>query len=266
MDYLEVDKSLALWYPNLKYMSTKKCSKKTCKVKNPQSLENFHKNVATKDGLSYICKTCKNSYEDDYRKNNTDAIKLKAKAFRRKNPGAHEEWRKKNPEKFAANQKRYKDKNREEIRKKGLEYYYKNADKQKETSKKYREVNADKEKTRCRNYRQKNPGKINAKTARRRAAKLQATPKWTTIEHEKEIQRLYIEAARLTRETGISHHVDHIIPLQGKEVCGLHVPWNLRIIPGSENESKNNKVKEEDLESHKKFVMDSFNNKKPSNE
>jgi len=84
-----------------------------------------------------------------------------------------------------------------------------------------------------------NPDKVNARTARRRAAKLKATPPW--VDHDT-ITAVYIEAAKLTLETGIPHDVDHIVPLQGKTVCGLHVPWNLRAIPAHENRRKSNKL------------------------
>ena len=90
-------------------------------------------------------------------------------------------------------------------------------------------------------WRLANPGKVNARTAKRRARKLQATPKWNTEEDYKKIEEFYIEAARLTKETGIPHEVDHIEPLQGDDVCGLHVPGNLRVIQRSPNRRKSNK-------------------------
>lgn len=74
--------------------------------------------------------------------------------------------------------------------------------------------------------------------AYRRAFKKQATPKWA---NRSEIVKIYKECRNLSRTTGIPHHVDHIIPLQNKLVCGLHVHWNLQILTATENISKNNK-------------------------
>lgn len=91
-------------------------------------------------------------------------------------------------------------------------------------------------------WQKENPDKANAISARRRALKLQRTPKWLTPQHFKEIEWFYTEAQRLTNEAGILHHVDHIVPLQGKKVSGLHVPWNLQILTATENSSKGNKL------------------------
>ena len=91
-------------------------------------------------------------------------------------------------------------------------------------------------------WRLANPGKTNARTARRRAARHNAIPKGLTKEHHREMEAKYIEAIRLTKETGIPHEVDHIEPVMGKDRKGLHVPWNLRVITRSENRKKSRKV------------------------
>lgn len=73
--------------------------------------------------------------------------------------------------------------------------------------------------------------------AKRRVAKLKRTPPWA---NQDAIKAIYAEALRLTRETGIEHHVDHTIPLQGKLVSGLHVENNLQVLPWRENVMKRN--------------------------
>lgn len=77
---------------------------------------------------------------------------------------------------------------------------------------------------------------------KRRAAKLQRTPAWAC--HEA-MRAIYAEAARLTAETGIEHHVDHEYPLQGRLVSGLHVETNLRVLTASENSRKKNRYEVE---------------------
>ena len=85
--------------------------------------------------------------------------------------------------------------------------------------------------------------KRRARTADRRVRRVQQTPSWANREA---IQRVYEEAQRLSDHTGLPHHVDHIIPLRGKLVCGLHVEQNLRVIPGSENVRKSNRYEPEE--------------------
>lgn len=93
-----------------------------------------------------------------------------------------------------------------------------------------------------RRYYKNNPHAAARNCAKRRASKLQATPPWLTAEHWAEIEATYKQAAFLSAETGIKHEVDHIDPLQGETVCGLHVPWNLQVLPRPVNRSKSNKL------------------------
>lgn len=69
----------------------------------------------------------------------------------------------------------------------------------------------------------------------------EATPKWLTREQRNAINKVYMEAVNRQLATGAPHHVDHIIPINGKDVSGLHVPANLQVVLGEENCRKGNK-------------------------
>lgn len=88
------------------------------------------------------------------------------------------------------------------------------------------------------------PGE-NTNEALYKVSKRLRTPKWLTKDQKKQIRLLYSEANRLTAETGILHHVDHIYPLRGENSSGLHVPWNLQIITSDSNFHKSNKLPED---------------------
>jgi 5-methylcytosine-specific restriction endonuclease McrA len=77
-----------------------------------------------------------------------------------------------------------------------------------------------------------------ADSSARRAGIKMATPFWAD---RSAIRNIYAECLLVTKNTGIKHEVDHIVPLNGKNVSGLHVHWNLRIVTAAENRSKSNK-------------------------
>lgn len=98
--------------------------------------------------------------------------------------------------------------------------------------KKYAEDNRDTVLKRSSDWGRNNRGRATAKGAKYRATKLKATPSWSESEL---IRRFYEDCPE-------GHHVDHIIPLQGKEVCGLHVLTNLQYLLARENISKGNRM------------------------
>lgn len=90
-------------------------------------------------------------------------------------------------------------------------------------------------------WRMANRARVRHNKAKRRAARKNATPTWLTAEHWMAIDAYYREALLRSSVEGITYEVDHIVPLRGKRVCGLHVPWNLQVITATENRKKRNK-------------------------
>lgn len=185
------------------------------KCGNTKSLDRFAKNKNTKDGLQFYCKDCCKATTKKYREADKD-----------KYYGAAKKWAKENPKRVReAKRKRYLE-HREEILQQKKEYYKDN-----------REAILEYKKT----YGQVNRGKRNAIEARRHAEKLKRTPDWLTKDHLSEIESFYWLARDLFKIIGERYHVDHIVPLQGENVSGLHVPWNLQVLPADLNIAKGNK-------------------------
>jgi hypothetical protein len=87
---------------------------------------------------------------------------------------------------------------------------------------------------------------VRADTKARRRKHREATPRWLSRKQKSAIRHLYQAAITLTQTTGEQYVVDHIYPLRSDEVCGLHVPWNLRIITQAENLQKSNALPSDD--------------------
>lgn len=91
-------------------------------------------------------------------------------------------------------------------------------------------------------YKNRNVDVVRADTSVRKRRHREATPKWLTKAERLQMRDLYVQARKMTELTRERYVVDHIVPLRGEEVCGLHVPWNLRVITQDENLKKSNKL------------------------
>tara|TARA_R100000900_G_scaffold2393_1_gene4080 strand:- start:94 stop:702 length:609 start_codon:yes stop_codon:yes gene_type:complete len=159
----------------------------------------------------------------DYYINNLTVIKEKAKKYR-----------KENLKRIKKAQNEYYYKNKELVDSKARQYQKNNREKQNAYKKRYYELNPlekEKAKQRIIKWKLKNRNKLNFYTRLRQANKIKATPKWANLE---KIKQIY-----LNRPSG--YHVDHIIPLKNKNVCGLHVENNLEIVTAKYNLKKSNK-------------------------
>ena len=147
-------------------------------------------------------------------------------------------WRQQNPELVIKLNKENYEKNKEEINARKRLQYQIDPTARKTAQAKYRNTNRDKDRERARQWRIKNKDKDCAYSARRRAAKKRAIPKWAS---QLEINKIYQEAVRLTEVRKIEYQVDHIYPLTNKFLCGLHVETNLQILTKKENITKGNR-------------------------
>lgn len=127
-----------------------------------------------------------------------------------------------NREKQLAQMKAYREANKEAIRPAKQAWKERNKEQVREANKVYQKANR---------------GLMNARTAKRRALKKQATPTWADAA---KIKEFYFAADFLGMVTGDWHHVDHVVPLQSKIVCGLHCEANLQVLPGLDNRKKGN--------------------------
>jgi len=164
-------------------------------------------------------------YQKEYRKKNAAALKEK-KA----------EYYLRDKDKIKARL----DANKETISAKYKEYYHSNRETMLEKGKRWREANKNWKTA----WRKANKHKLCYYTAAYRASKQNATPSWITDTHLEEIDYFYQLSKECEILTGDKYHVDHIVPLNGKDVCGLHVPWNLQVLPAEINLSKSNKFNE----------------------
>lgn len=193
-----------------------------------------------------------------------DKITARNKAFyaanRDREKARAQKWRDENPERSKTTAKAWQEANAErfaEMRRAWLEanpdyyplyrrkWYAENREESLAKSRAYKLANEEALAEKAAQYWHDHPELSRAHRAKRRAAEKRAMPAWADCD---KMMAFYVEAVRLTRETGIAHHVDHIYPLQSKIMCGLHCEINLQVVPATVNQRKKNKPPEIDEE------------------
>ena len=200
-------------------------NKKNHRASNKKYYLNNRERINQKNIIYYLKnKDKRKEVSKLYRLNNKEKLREKNKLYYLKNKKKYNEINRlhylNNKDKI----KEYRLKNKNKTKKYNAEYRINNKDKIKE----YRLKNKERRKQ----YLLNNRHLVKALDAKRRATKLRATPKFANLNKIKEIYK----------NCPKGYHVDHIIPLNSKLVCGLHVEWNLQYLTPSANLSKSNKL------------------------
>lgn len=136
-----------------------------------------------------------------------------------------------------ARQKVYRQENSERCKEEDRQRYLANPERVRQRVKAWSKSHPEQRREISKKFNKRNPHLRRARAAKRRAILRQAMPPWLTLEHMAQIKEIY-------RTCPSGHHVDHIVPLNGENVNGLHVPWNLRHLSEHENLVKGNKLEE----------------------
>ncbi len=195
--------------------------------------------------------------QKEYAKRNPNIISLRGRFYRERNVDKIRQYKKDNAEHYKQYMLKWREDNKDHIKNYDKEYkqsnktslsisrklwHSQNSERVKVSGKLYRAKNQQRIKNNNLAWRKKNNHKRCAYQQKREAMKLHAMPAWLTSFEIQEMENIYLESSTLSKVTGILHHVDHIFPLLGNDSCGLHVPWNLRVITATENITKGNRI------------------------
>jgi len=136
--------------------------------------------------------------------------------------------------------KKYRENNAEKLNSYLKGWQIANKDLLKEKRKVWNDENRELVRQRNREFRQRHPHKATERNVRLKQSRRQSVPPWLSKPQKIEIQNFYWLAKDLSLLVGEKYEVDHIVPIKGKDVCGLHVPWNLQVLPKDINLKKSN--------------------------
>jgi hypothetical protein len=201
---------------------------KACrKCGDVKSFDHFYKNKQLRDGYFNVCKLCFCEQSASWYAQNKERKQSTSRAWKKNNSAAYRAWC-----------AQYYQDNKERCNFLTNEWWKRHPELRKEKGDRWSRLNRKKRVAASIVYQRVNAGRLNAKRAKRKAIKLSATPLWAD---GGAIGQYYMIAKFLSDELGVVFHVDHVVPLQSKIVCGLHAHTNLTITIGSWNCSKSNK-------------------------
>lgn len=190
-------------------------------------------------GYKHLCKECRNQARRQSYAESPDAVKAQNAKWREANRDVvlarHKAYREANRDHVSEIKKAWYEQNKSYCNAKSRANYEANKAALQEKNRLYRLLHADEMRAYFRQWRKLNAGKRSEYQATRRAAKACRTPPWVD---RKALQEAYEFARYLREQMGQPFEVDHVIPLRGKTVSGLHVPWNLRVRPVDANRKK----------------------------
>lgn len=150
------------------------------------------------------------------------------------------EYAAKNPEKIKERDARRYNENRESEIARRRAHRLANHESQKQKRRDRYKTDIEKERKWSKAWKADNKDRLAFLQRTRHARKLERCPAWLTREDHEDMAKFYVEAKRVTAATGVKHAVDHIVPLQGEKVSGLHVPWNMQVLTSTDNLIKHN--------------------------
>lgn len=234
---------------------------KTCSRCRESKVEGeFGKSSARRDGLNVYCLICAREVSRQSSSKHPEKARERSRLWYLDNRARRAEksraWEKENVERRREISRRWREANPEKQRECCRAWYANNREAALASDKRSREANLEKflererlsyarnaeaRRAKSDRWRAANPSRVAYHASTRRSALARRTPPWLTHEHFEQMRSMFWAASLMEMATGEAHHVDHIVPLRGKLVSGLNVPWNLQVLSAIENLKKSNR-------------------------